>query len=78
MFDGSSETGGGTQFMRSVDAMKMSRSGGTAEIWIAFDIPIKTASPQSDEHLTTATTMYREMGMTYWLEKVAQDVKELS
>jgi hypothetical protein len=21
------------------------------------------------EHLTTATTMYREMGMTYWLEK---------
>ncbi len=24
---------------------------------------------QADEHLTTATTMYREMGMTYWLEK---------
>ena len=21
------------------------------------------------EHLTTATAMYREMGMTYWLEK---------
>ena len=21
------------------------------------------------EHLTTATTMYREMGMTYWLEQ---------
>jgi hypothetical protein len=21
------------------------------------------------EHLATATTMYREMGMTYWLEK---------
>ena len=21
------------------------------------------------KHLTTATTMYREMGMTYWLEK---------
>jgi tetratricopeptide (TPR) repeat protein len=25
---------------------------------------------QAQEHLTTATTMYREMGMTYWLEKV--------
>jgi len=24
---------------------------------------------QPPEHLTTATTMYREMGMTYWLEK---------
>jgi hypothetical protein len=23
----------------------------------------------AQEHLTTATTMYREMGMTYWLEK---------
>ena len=23
------------------------------------------------QHLTTATTMYREMGMTYWLEKVS-------
>jgi hypothetical protein len=24
---------------------------------------------QAWEHLATATTMYREMGMTYWLEK---------
>ena len=24
---------------------------------------------QAHEHLTTATTMYREMGMTYWLEQ---------
>ena len=24
---------------------------------------------QAQEHLTTATTMYREMGMSYWLEK---------
>jgi hypothetical protein len=23
---------------------------------------------QAQEHLITATTMYREMGMTYWLE----------
>jgi hypothetical protein len=24
---------------------------------------------QAHQHITTATTMYREMGMTYWLEK---------
>jgi hypothetical protein len=24
---------------------------------------------QAQEHLATATKMYREMGMTYWLEK---------
>ena len=24
---------------------------------------------QAQEHLATATTMYREMNMTYWLEK---------
>jgi hypothetical protein len=29
---------------------------------------------QAREHLATATTMYREMGMTYWLEK-ARDPK---
>jgi tetratricopeptide (TPR) repeat protein len=27
---------------------------------------------QAHEHLATATTMYREMGMTYWLEKAEQ------
>jgi hypothetical protein len=26
---------------------------------------------QAREHLTTATTMYREMDMTYWLEQAA-------
>jgi hypothetical protein len=30
----------------------------------------RTGKPQqAQEHLTTATTMYREMGMTYWLER---------
>jgi hypothetical protein len=24
---------------------------------------------QAQEHITTATTMYREMGMTYWLHR---------
>ncbi len=33
---------------------------------------------QATEHLTTATTMYREMGMAYWLEKAEQEMKELA
>jgi tetratricopeptide (TPR) repeat protein len=32
---------------------------------------------QAQEHLTTATTMYREMDMTYWLEKAEAEIKEI-
>jgi hypothetical protein len=32
---------------------------------------------QAQEHLTTATAMYREMGMTYWLEKAEAEVTQL-
>ena len=28
---------------------------------------------QAEEHLTLATTMYREMDMTYWLERAAME-----
>ena len=28
------------------------------------------------DHLTTATTMYREMGMTYWMQKADAEIKE--
>jgi len=31
---------------------------------------------ESDEHLTTATTMYREMEMTYWLLQAEREVNE--
>ena len=31
---------------------------------------------QAHEHVTTATTMYREMGMTYWLEQAEARMKE--
>jgi hypothetical protein len=31
---------------------------------------------QAQEHLTTATTMYRDMGMTYWLEKAEAEMRE--
>jgi hypothetical protein len=32
---------------------------------------------QGQEHLITATTMYREMGMTYWLEQAEAEMREL-
>ncbi len=32
---------------------------------------------QAHEHLTTATTMYREMDMTYWLEQAGAEMAEL-
>jgi class 3 adenylate cyclase/tetratricopeptide (TPR) repeat protein len=32
---------------------------------------------QAHEHLTTAMTMYHEMGMTYWLEQAESQMKEL-
>src|SRR5215475_8405732 len=31
---------------------------------------------QAQEHLTTATAMYREMGMTYWLERAEEVLTE--
>jgi len=31
---------------------------------------------QAQEHLTTATTMYREMGMTFWLAKAEAEIKD--
>ena len=37
----------------------------------------RTGKPeQARGHLTTATTMYREMGMTYWLEKAEAEMRE--
>ena len=30
---------------------------------------------QAQEYLTTATAMYREMGMTYWLEKAEAELR---
>jgi len=33
---------------------------------------------QAQEHLTTATTMYREMDMRFWLEQAAAEMRELA
>jgi hypothetical protein len=32
---------------------------------------------QAQEHLTTATAMYRQMGMRFWLENAEAEMKEL-
>ena len=46
--------------------------------WICNSMTSSTGkSEQADEHLTTATTMYREMGMTYWLEKAEAEMQQL-
>jgi hypothetical protein len=33
---------------------------------------------QAQEHLATATAMYREMGMTYWLEQAEVELQALA
>jgi lipopolysaccharide biosynthesis regulator YciM len=32
---------------------------------------------RAQEHLTTATTMYREIDMPFWLEKAEAEVRDL-
>jgi tetratricopeptide (TPR) repeat protein len=32
--------------------------------------------PQAQQHLITATAMFRDMGMTYWLEKAEEEVSD--
>ena len=33
---------------------------------------------QAQEHLTTATTLYLEMGMTYWLEQAEAELRQFA
>ena len=35
------------------------------------------AREQAREHIATATTMYRDMGMTYWLEQAEAELHQL-
>jgi hypothetical protein len=37
----------------------------------------RTDRRQAQEHLTTAMAMYREMGMTYWLERAEAELNQL-
>ena len=39
----------------------------------------RTGKPQqAHEHFTTATTMYRDMAMTYWLEQAEAEIRDLA
>jgi tetratricopeptide (TPR) repeat protein len=39
----------------------------------------RTGKPQqAPEHFTTATTMYRDMAMTYWLEQAEAEIRDLA
>jgi hypothetical protein len=39
---------------------------------------LRTGKPvQARDHLATATTMYRDMGMTYWLEQAEAEMRQL-
>ena len=38
----------------------------------------KSQHEEAREHLTTATTMYREMDMRFWLEQAEVEMRELS
>ena len=41
-------------------------------------LALRTGKKQeAQEHLTTATTMYREMDMAYWLKQAEAELKEL-
>jgi hypothetical protein len=43
---------------------------------ISVDVRGKRQQPR--EHLTTAVTMYREMGMTYWFEQAEREMEEVT
>ena len=41
------------------------------------ELRLKSKREQAHEHLNTATTMYREMGMQFWLEQIDKEMGEL-
>jgi hypothetical protein len=54
----------------------LSRSG-----WAARTVELYRRTgkrEQAQEHLTTATTMYREMDMRFWLEKAEAELRQFA
>jgi hypothetical protein len=45
---------------------------------VQLTAPCTGKREQAQEYLITATTMYREMDMGFWLEKVEAEMKELA
>jgi hypothetical protein len=67
--------------LRDVDVVLVHRGarvvhGAQFSAVAAHPVPRKRAPAQ--EHLTTATTMYREMGMVYWLEQAEAEMRALA
>jgi|SoiMethySBSTD1v2_1073268.scaffolds.fasta_scaffold35307_5 hypothetical protein len=50
------------------------RSSPTATTASASSIDARAKREQAHEHLAPATTIYREMGMTYWLGKTEAEM----
>jgi hypothetical protein len=54
---------------RSQSGAACAPSSPTAISASASSTNARVSTSRAQDHLATATTMYREMGMTYWLEK---------
>jgi hypothetical protein len=39
-------------------------------------LPVLDKRQEAREHLTMSTTMYRDMGMTYWLERAEAELRK--
>ena len=52
----------------------MRPSSPTATSASASSTGARASATQAQEHLTTATTMYREMDMRFWLEKAEAEM----
>ena len=46
--------------------------------WLGYAEGRTGKREQAQEHLTTATTMYREMDMRFWLEQAEAETKGLA
>ena len=62
---------------RSPSRAACARSSPTATSASASSTGAQASGEQAQEHLTTATTMYREMGMRFWLEQAEAEMRQL-
>ena len=62
---------------RSPNHEECARSSPTATSAWAGSTSARLGAQQAQEHFITATTMYREMDMPFWLEQVETESREL-
>ena len=63
---------------RSPSRAACAPSSPTATSASASSTGARASASRPSEHLTTATTMYREMDMAFWLEQAEAEMKELA